>query len=170
MSSLVPLRAELAAGDLRALYLGWLAGIRKSGFDDDDSDGDAEYERPDDELSDANREPPVPAGLGQLSASLEALADFLRLDQDLLAVAAERSAPRETAPRADWERWLRGLPEAEKDAYLLRLVANGEAHLRAEITQRFRRETAEAKPAVAQTDARRAVAELRRLARQRSER
>jgi hypothetical protein len=33
----------------------------------------------------------VPAGLGELSGPLHSLADFLRLDRDLLAAAAEAS-------------------------------------------------------------------------------
>jgi hypothetical protein len=36
-------------------------------------------------------EPPVPAGLGSLTASQRALADFLRVAADLLGVAAETS-------------------------------------------------------------------------------
>ena len=38
-------------------------------------------------------EPPVPAGLGLLTASQRALADFLRLDADLLTIAAQVSRP-----------------------------------------------------------------------------
>jgi hypothetical protein len=38
-------------------------------------------------------EPPVPAGLGALTAPQRALADFLRLDADLLTIAAQASPP-----------------------------------------------------------------------------
>ena len=62
LSSMISVRAELARGDLRALYLGWLACGQGGELDDED------------------REPPVPPGLGQLSASLEA--NFKRADSD----------------------------------------------------------------------------------------
>ena len=45
MPALLPLRAELAGGDLRALYLGWLAGVAPGasrGDDDFDDDYDDE--------------------------------------------------------------------------------------------------------------------------------
>ena len=64
----LPVRAELAAGNLRSLYLGWLLCAQRG------------------ELGDDEREPPVPPGLGELSAPLEELAEFLRVDRDLIAV------------------------------------------------------------------------------------
>ncbi|GAA3813737.1 hypothetical protein GCM10022226_38130 [Sphaerisporangium flaviroseum] len=81
-------RAELASGDLRPLYLAWLAAIGTWDRDEDAFEDDFE-----DEL-----EPPVPAGLGSPSASQRALADFLRLDPDLLATAAHETGD-EGAPR-----------------------------------------------------------------------
>ncbi len=38
-------------------------------------------------------EPPVPAGLRELSDSLASVAHFLKIDDDLIAVAAKASAP-----------------------------------------------------------------------------
>ena len=73
LAAMVQARADLAAGDLRLLYLGWLRAIQSDDVDDEDT------------------EPPVPAGLKELSASLRAAADFLDIDEDLLAVAAEAS-------------------------------------------------------------------------------
>jgi hypothetical protein len=125
MPALLPLRAEIAAGDRRALYLGWLAGVWRGMVDDDEV------------------EPPPPPGLGQLSASLQALSDFLRLDDDLLAVAAERSkrpAPMQPSRQA-LERWIGGLAEAEKNRLLLRLMDEGDPHLRAKLLQRYQTET-----------------------------
>lgn len=83
LAAIVGVRTELATGDLRPLYLAWLAAIGAWERDEDAFDDDFE-----DEL-----EPPVPAGLGALSASQEVLADFLRLDPDLLATAAANSGP-----------------------------------------------------------------------------
>ena len=121
LSSLVPLRAEIAGGDLRALYLGWLLCAQAG------------------ELDDAEEEPPCPPGLGRLSAALEAFVAFLRVDRDLLAAAAAGSPEAgETLPAEDVERWISGLPEAEKTALLVRLIGGGEPHLHAELVRRFR--------------------------------
>jgi len=75
LSSLISVRSELARGDLRALYLGWLLCAQNG------------------ELDDEEIEPPVPAGLGQLSASLSDFAEFLRIDTDLIDAAAVVSPP-----------------------------------------------------------------------------
>jgi hypothetical protein len=86
LASLIPL-----GGDHRALYLAWLLGVQRG------------------EL--ASHEPPVPPGLGRLSAPLRAFADFLRIDGDLIAAAVQRS-PRAAfpgqRPRAAHRRAARG--------------------------------------------------------------
>lgn len=71
MRRLLALRDELARGDLRPLYLGWLAA------------GEA--------LDDKALEPDVPPGLAKLSPAQQALVEFLQVDQDLLAAAAAGS-------------------------------------------------------------------------------
>ncbi|OUC97003.1 hypothetical protein [Streptosporangium minutum] len=130
LSAIVGVRAELGAGDLRPLYLAWLSAF-------------GEWERDEDAFDDADEdglEPPVPAGLGSLSASQRALADFLRLDADLLAVAAEAS-PAPAVVRDDPRRLARGiaeLTETEKDGLLLRVVQGQEAQVRMELLRRFR--------------------------------
>jgi hypothetical protein len=73
LAGMVQARSELAAGDLRLLYLAWLLALQSI------------------EVADEETEPPVPAGLGNLSASLQAIADFLDIDEDLIAVAAAAS-------------------------------------------------------------------------------
>ncbi|WP_226961328.1 MULTISPECIES: hypothetical protein [Streptomyces] len=83
LSAIVGVRTELAAGDLRPLYLAWLAGY--GGWE---RDKDAFNPAADDDL-----EPSVPPGLGMLTAAQRALADFLRLDDDLLTIAAQTSPP-----------------------------------------------------------------------------
>lgn len=131
LSPLLPLRADLAAGDLRGLYLGWLLCAQNG------------------ELEDDEQEPLVPPGLGELSASLVALAEFLRIDQDLITVAAERSPVlKATTPdRAALEKWIRDLPGPEKDAMLLRVVEGQAPHLGAELLRRFREAHATGEPA-----------------------
>ena len=50
MGSLVSVRDGLMRGDLRALYIGWLATLRSHGWDDEDEvegeDDDEELSRP----------------------------------------------------------------------------------------------------------------------------
>jgi hypothetical protein len=121
LSSLVALRAEIASGDLRALYLGWLLCAQAG------------------ELDDADEEPPCPPGLGRLSAAFEAFVAFMRVDRDLLEAAAAGSPEAEEAlPAEDVERWASRLPEAEKTTLLVRLIRGDEPHLRAELVRRFR--------------------------------
>jgi len=124
LSSMISVRAELARGDLRALYLGWLLRAQTGELDDDDT------------------EPPVPPGLGQLSASLESLAEFLRIDGDFLHVAAEASAPiGDTGlDRDDVRAWVGELPAKEKDELITNLVVDADHAQIAELLQRFLKE------------------------------
>lgn len=132
MGALAGLRQELLAGDLRLLYLCWLWLVQH------------------DVICDESPEP-LP-GVGPLTASQEALADFIGLDPMLLEAAAEcgPDAPDE----AGREAFIRALPTAEKEAQLLRLLA-GESGVGAELRRRFQRQVA-AEPA-----AHRTVGELR---------
>ncbi|SRR5579883_1166163 len=130
MAQLIGLRAELMRGDLRALYLGWLSSLRERyGYDDEDREEGADV-----------FEPPVPPGLGKLSAPLKALAEFLRVEEELLEVAAKPSGgdvPSEPSREA-LERWIKKLPAAEKNQYLLRFLAeDGDIRLRSELRQRY---------------------------------
>lgn len=121
LAPIIPARAELAAGDLRLLYVAWLLCVQGRELDDEDV------------------EPPVPPGLRELPGPLRALADFLRLDRDLLAAAAEGSAvPEASAPSAAaLTRWVKALPESEKNTILVRLLRDDDAHLRPELLHRF---------------------------------
>jgi hypothetical protein len=121
LSSLIPLRADIANGDHRALYLAWLLCAQNE------------------ELDDEVTEPPVPPGLGNLTAALQAFARFLRMDGDLIAAAAERSAQEEEAPaRRELERWIAAIPEIDKDRFLVQVAVGEESHPRAELLRRFR--------------------------------
>lgn len=175
LARLLPLRADLAAGDLRSLYVGWLACIWVGG------DAAAEADEPfadaadfDDEtiglLEDRAVEPPLPPGLNQPNAALQALAEFLRVDEALLEVAAERSAPlSQWQPDAhELESWVHGLAAAEKDALLLRLLQEGEGALRREMLERVRRGKEErAAPSGKQALPPRTVQQLREAAQRR---
>jgi hypothetical protein len=70
MGRLAPLRDELLRGDMRPLYLGWLAGVSAG------------------EVNEKSTEPEPPSGLSRLSAAQQSLADFLEVDEDLLSAVA----------------------------------------------------------------------------------
>lgn len=130
LSAIVGVRAELAGGDLRPLYLAWLATYGSWERDEDVFDRDA-----DDDL-----EPPVPPGLGALTAAQQALADFLRLNDDLIAIAAQDSPPlEETADNPDdLAAWVARLPVTEKDRLLARVAQGEAARVRMELLRHFR--------------------------------
>lgn len=134
-ASLTPLRAELLRGDRRVAYLAWLLAVQ-------DGEVDAEAQ-----------EPPVPHGLATGSAPLAALADFLRLDQDLLAAAAESDNEDRDEP-GRLRAWIKRLPAQEWERWLLRAADNPDLRLGSELLGELRR----AHPPVA--SGRRTVARL----------
>lgn len=121
LASMISARAELARGDLRALYLGWLLRVQAGELDEEDV------------------EPAVPPGLGQLSASLESLADFLRIDGDLLHLAAEASPSLESAGlnRGEVLAWVGNLVTKEKDELIANLIVDADHALVTEMLHRF---------------------------------
>lgn len=132
LSAIVAVRTELAAGDLRPLYLAWLASYGAWERDEYAFDRDADHEL----------EPPVPPGLTTLTAAQRALADFLRLDDDLLAIAAQTSPPLEKIADdpGQFAVWVTSLPLAEKNRLLLRVVEDHAVTVRMEMLRRFRDE------------------------------
>lgn len=123
LPALVLLRDDLMNGDLRALFLAWLAAVQDGYVEED------EYE------------PPLPAGLGALTASQEALADLLMLDRDLIRAAAQGSGPA-SAPagptRDELAAWIAKLPEEQKTALLVRVAVEGDATVGPELRLRHR--------------------------------
>jgi hypothetical protein len=128
LARLIALRTELLQGDLRSLYIAWLAVVQYPGYDTDEDDDSIE--------------PPVPPGLKSLSGAQRALATFLRLDEDVLTVAAQASsAP--GAPQSesgDMQRWIEQLPADEKNQLLTELVEQKRPHLAMELRGRFLRD------------------------------
>jgi hypothetical protein len=120
LSSLISLRADIINGDYRSLYLAWLFCAQMEEMEDDES------------------EPPVPPNLADLNAPLQSLVDFMRIDTDLIAVAAENSTSedRQTDPEA-LKTWIHNLPASEKDDILFQVVEAPRPHLRTELMQRF---------------------------------
>lgn len=137
LASIIPVRARLAAGDLRLLYLAWLRCVQSE------------------EIADDEPEPSVPAGLGALDAALTAVADFLRIDPDLIAAAAAGSSPATPGEptAAQLRTWIIGLPTRDKDAILTDLITGGDCHLRSRLLRRYRdaHRTDAPAPAVART-------------------
>jgi hypothetical protein len=135
LSPLLQIRNELAQDDHRTLYLGWLIGLQAG------------------ELKETEKEPPVPPNLEALSGPQENLASFLRLDPDLLAVAAQNSARAKTdaACSEAMALWIASLPMREKDEMLVQVMTGAAPRVGMELQSRFRRQqsgsrsTAEAK-------------------------
>lgn len=122
LASILPVRAEIASGDYRALYLAWLMWAARG----EDVDEEAE-------------EPPVPPGLRTLSGAQLAFADFLRVDPDLIHAAAERSAGTSLdVDAAEMRRWIAALPADDMTGLLLRVVEGSGALVGAELLKRFR--------------------------------
>ncbi len=108
MGRLAPLRDELLRGDLRPLYLGWLASAA--------------------ECDDKALEPEPPAGLSNLTPAQRALTEFIEIDPDLLAAAAAgspRDAPNDSAQAAAIDAWLTEWSREEMAA-VLKLTALGQ--------------------------------------------
>ena len=143
LAAMVQARSELAAGDLRLLYLAWLLALQSDFADDEET------------------EPPVPPGLGDLSAGLQAVVDFFEIDEDLIAVAA--ASPPIVEPRG-MEEWVASLAAEEKDALLARVAGGEGAVVQALLLRRFR-----AVGGTAPTGAGRAAAELWEAAADRKE-
>ena len=122
LPELAPVRDLLIAGDLRPLYLAWLA-----------CSGD-----------DESQEPPVPAGLNQLTPPLAALANLYEVDEDLIAAAAERSPPLPKATDAGetLNRWIAQQSKDDLRELLRRLLSQDTGATRAETLARVRDESA----------------------------
>ncbi|OPY84657.1 MAG: hypothetical protein A4E72_02116 [Syntrophus sp. PtaU1.Bin208] len=120
MARLSPLREELLRGDLRGLYIGWLAAVTQHSIDEDDL------------------EPLGLAGLGKLTAAQRALAEFLEVDVDLLGGAGigSPSLGSGESVQNNLDVWLKDLPQEEILGYLLQMLT-GEGQL-AEQTLRSR--------------------------------
>ena len=140
LAALAPLRAEVLAGDLRLFYLLWLTAVQAEVFE-------------------ADQPEPMP-GIGPMSASLEAFAEFFGIDSDLVQAAAERSTVvMVSAMSAEAVLGIiSAMTDADKTTMLSRLF-DGDPHVAAELRAKVRdrmASDADASPIVART-----VGELR---------
>lgn len=108
LGQLAPLRDQLLQGDTRMLYLAWLKVISMDGEEWEDEP-----------------EPPVPAGLKKLNASLQAFAEFFEIDPHLISAAAEFSKSADSSTEVDFESAIAKLTRKESAAHLLQ-IAQGE--------------------------------------------
>lgn len=106
----IGIREELVRGDLRGVFLGWLADFDPEDWQDP-KDGTALV-------------PPIPAGLRELSPALQALLQYFPVDPDALAIAAELS-PVSTQARIPIAQVLDGLSAPELRALLARVAEGG---------------------------------------------
>jgi hypothetical protein len=120
LPAISPLRSDLMHGDHRCLYLGWLLAVQKG------------------DLDDAVFEPPVPPGLGSLSPALKHFTAFLRMDEDLITAAAEKSGDESTSTPSSQEiaQWVAALSLEEKEAILVRLIEEQYPYLGIELRRR----------------------------------
>ena len=150
LARLLPIREELERGDYRALYLGWLYAAR---FD---------------EVPAETLEPPVPAGLGKLTAAQRSLVEFLDIDQDFLAAAAQESpavVDQTDAPDA-MAQWVAAVPAQETQQYLLLLLQGKAKQAERALRQKYRlAQQAQISPATKESvPRRRSLAALHTLA------
>jgi hypothetical protein len=125
LAPLMPLRDELMDGDLRSLYIVWLAALREMGSYDEEEAGD--------EVG----APPIPAGLASLTDAHETLIELLQVPEELVAAAARHSALARTPAHDDFAEWLERLPDDRRASYLLRL-AHTEPELRRKLVTELR--------------------------------
>ncbi|NET39728.1 MAG: hypothetical protein F6K19_48510 [Cyanothece sp. SIO1E1] len=153
LSALIPLRQAILQGDYRVLYLAWLQAAAVSAYLEEDA-----------------QEPPVPPNLQKLNAPLQSFVDWLEMDPDLIAVAAQVSQTQKKL-KEPFKDWVNALSDKEKTKLLVEIVT-GDSAIASQIQAHLRQKFAQVPelPSVYDVD-RRHLSELRALAEtQRSER
>jgi DNA primase len=143
---------------MRLLYIAWLKAAQHDealdlddeGYPLSDEDADVDLANP--------HEPPVPPGLQSLTASLQHYMAVFGIDADLVAAAAEASASA-TAHADQFAQWVSLLPEAERNAFLVR-IAQDDSAARPELIRRLREVSGVATGSSASTAPRRTLQEL----------
>ena len=122
LGTLIPIRQAILQGDHRLLYLVWLQAAAVS---------------PD--LEQDTQEPPVPPNLQKLNASLQSLTDWLEIDSDLIAAAAQLSQTQKEL-KEPFEAWVKALSDKEKTTLLVDIVTGDSviaSQLQARLRQKF---------------------------------
>ena len=118
LTELTPVREMLMAGDLRPLYLAWLACNPYEG-----------------------KEPPVPAGLKKLPAALTSFCNFYEMDFDLLQAAAEESVKMDErhVPDLPIKSWLEGQSASQRLSLIEQLLLDDTGIVRADTLAEIRK-------------------------------
>ncbi len=107
LSKVSSLRNDILDGDLRSLYITWLAVEQHEGMEED------------------ALEPPVPPGLKQLTPALATLIEIFDLDEHLISAAAKASPdPGQVVADTRLQAAISQLPRTECDDFLQRLLHN----------------------------------------------
>jgi len=121
LEAISQIRDLLISGDLRLLYVIWMAMNHLQGYEE-------------------AIEPPIPAGMSDLPECLVELADFYDLDSDLLDAAAEGSPPLESSadPNAGTNAWLARQSKDDLKELARRFLTEEPISIRTEILARIR--------------------------------
>lgn len=146
LGTLIPIRQAILQGDYRVLYLAWLQAAAVSPYLEQDT-----------------QEPPVPPNLQKLNASLQSLTDWLEIDSDLIAAAAQISQTKEEL-KEPFEAWVKALSDKEKTTLLMDIVT-GDSAIASQLQARLRQKFAPASERLSVSDGdRRRFSELAALA------
>ena len=128
LGSLIAIRDELMEGDLRPLYIVWLAAQRLIGDYDEEDEDEEDYDEEDEGEGEDEDEHfigmPVPPGFGSLTAAQQALAELLQVPQELLAAVACHSGTAAPSPKMDIAAAVERLSQERRSEYLRRLALN----------------------------------------------
>ena len=130
LSTLSRLRDDIIQGDHRVLYIAWLNAMAEQAdwYEEDEDDPDNFYQDP---------EPPVPAGLNELSLPLRTFMDAFEIDPFLVSAAAERSLRLVPLKKTAFDSAISKLSRQEADEFLLK-IANAEPGAVAALRQKLR--------------------------------
>ena len=109
LGPLMAMRDELLEGDVRSLYIVWLAYQNMMGNDDE---------------NETSSIPPVPPAFKTLTAAQQALAELLQVPEEMLGAAAQHSNVATSSTKDDFAAWVELLPQNRRREYLVRLAQN----------------------------------------------
>jgi hypothetical protein len=122
------------------------------------------------EFAEDELEPAVPAGLGEWSAPLHSLIEFLGIDEDLIEVTASASAPLNPgSDQKDLASWIQSLPEKEKNNLLVAAISEPGGRWKNGLLRRFEQQNALRTLPVPDTIQRRTAGDLMALAHARAD-
>lgn len=125
LKSLVAIRSELMTGDLRALYIAWLASqMILDDYEEEDEEEDTQEDEQEDGGEETKSAPLVPPGLGTLTVAQQALVDLLQVPQELIDAAKKYNDNPMPLIEDDFSAWIELLPQDRRSDYLLSLACN----------------------------------------------